>query len=163
ATFEGMSPQGLVTDRLVEFHRPVARGGAGMTTVAYLAVSAEGRSAPGEIVLRPEAVAGLGRLTDAVHEHGAAAAAQPGRARPGDRWGGSLENRARFRRQVVRAVRDAVGDSVAVTAKFNMADGVRGGLWPDESIEIARMLEEDGALHAMELTGGSSFANPMYL
>src|SRR5439155_17388547 len=80
-----------------------------------------------------------------------------------DRWGGSLENRARFPRQVVRAVRDAVGDSVAVTAKFNMADGVRGGLWPDESIEIARMLEEDGALHAMELTGGSSFANPMYL
>jgi 2,4-dienoyl-CoA reductase-like NADH-dependent reductase (Old Yellow Enzyme family) len=80
-----------------------------------------------------------------------------------DEWGGSLENRARFPRQVVRAVRDAIGDRAAVTAKFNMADGVAGGLWLDESIEVARMLEADGALDAMTLTGGSSFENPMYL
>ena len=45
ATFEGMSPRGLVSDRLVEFHRQVAAGGVGMTTVAYCAVSAVGRSA----------------------------------------------------------------------------------------------------------------------
>ena len=80
-----------------------------------------------------------------------------------DEWGGSLENRARFPRQVVRAVRDAVGDGVAVTAKLNMADGVDGGLWLDESIDVARMLEADGALDALTLTGGSSFENPMYL
>jgi 2,4-dienoyl-CoA reductase-like NADH-dependent reductase (Old Yellow Enzyme family) len=83
--------------------------------------------------------------------------------RRSDRWGGSLENRARFPRQVVQAVRDAVGDRVAVTAKLNMSDGVPGGLWLDESIEIARMLESDGGLDALELTGGSSLANPMYL
>ena len=59
ATFEGRSPKGLVTERLVDFHRSVAAGGVGMTTVAYLAVSRDGRSAPGEIVLRPEAVSGL--------------------------------------------------------------------------------------------------------
>ncbi|HEY7946786.1 MAG TPA: NADH:flavin oxidoreductase, partial [Acidimicrobiales bacterium] len=81
----------------------------------------------------------------------------------GDRWGGTLENRARFPRQVVRAVRDAVGDRAAVTAKLNMADGVPGGLWLDESVEVARMLESDGCLDALELTGGSSLANPMYL
>ena len=63
----------------------------------------------------------------------------------------------------MRAVRDAVGDRVAVTAKLNMADGVDGGLWLDESIEVARMLEADGALDALTLTGGSSFENPMYL
>ena len=80
-----------------------------------------------------------------------------------DSWGGSLENRARFPRQVLRAVRDAVGGSVAVTAKLNMADGVPGGLWLDESIPIAQMIESDGMLDAIELTGGSSLANPMYL
>jgi 2,4-dienoyl-CoA reductase-like NADH-dependent reductase (Old Yellow Enzyme family) len=52
---------------------------------------------------------------------------------------------------------------VAVTAKLNMSDGVPGGLWLDESLEVARLFEEDGALDALELTGGSSLANPMYL
>ena len=80
-----------------------------------------------------------------------------------DGWGGRLENRARFARQVVRAVRRAAGDQVAVTAKLNMADGVPGGLWLDESIEVARRLEGDGRLDALELTGGSSLSNPMYL
>ena len=60
-------------------------------------------------------------------------------------------------------MREAVGDQVAVTAKLNMADGVPGGFWLEESIEFARMLESDGALDAIELTGGSSLSNPMYL
>jgi 2,4-dienoyl-CoA reductase-like NADH-dependent reductase (Old Yellow Enzyme family) len=83
--------------------------------------------------------------------------------RRNDRWGGSVENRARFARDVALAVRRAVGDRAAVIAKLNMADGVRGGLWVDESIEVAHLLEGDGALDALELTGGSSFQNPMYL
>jgi 2,4-dienoyl-CoA reductase-like NADH-dependent reductase (Old Yellow Enzyme family) len=44
-----------------------------------------------------------------------------------------------------------------------MADGVKRGLWVEESVEVARLLEADGALDALELTGGSSFQNPMYL
>ncbi len=80
-----------------------------------------------------------------------------------DKWGGSLENRARFPRQVVCAVRQAAGDKMAVIAKLNMADGTAGGLWLDESVTVARMLESDGALDAIELTGGSSLENPMYL
>jgi 2,4-dienoyl-CoA reductase-like NADH-dependent reductase (Old Yellow Enzyme family) len=63
---------------------------------------------------------------------------------------------------VLRAVRDAVGDRIAVTAKFNMADGVPGGFWLDESIEAAQMIESDGTLDALELTGGSSLQNAMY-
>jgi 2,4-dienoyl-CoA reductase-like NADH-dependent reductase (Old Yellow Enzyme family) len=80
-----------------------------------------------------------------------------------DRWGGSLENRARFARQVVAAVRGAAGGDVAVTAKLNMVDGFRGGLTLDDSLQVARWLEADGHLDALELTGGSSLANPMYL
>jgi 2,4-dienoyl-CoA reductase-like NADH-dependent reductase (Old Yellow Enzyme family) len=80
-----------------------------------------------------------------------------------DAFGGSVENRARFARQVLRAVRDAVGDKVAVTAKLNMADGVPGGLWLEDSLEVATLFEADGVLDALELTGGSSLANPMYL
>src|SRR5262249_52233293 len=63
----------------------------------------------------------------------------PKTTRRTDQWGGSLENRARFPRAIVRAVRNAVGDRLAVTAKLNMADGVPGGLWVDESLEVARM------------------------
>ncbi len=80
-----------------------------------------------------------------------------------DEWGGSLENRARFPRAIATAVRQAVGDRLAVIAKLNMADGVRGGLWLDESVTVARMLEADGNLDAIELTAGSSLQNPMYL
>jgi 2,4-dienoyl-CoA reductase-like NADH-dependent reductase (Old Yellow Enzyme family) len=79
-----------------------------------------------------------------------------------DDFGGSLENRARFPRRVVEAVRAEVGADVAVLAKFNMADGVRKGLWLDESLQFAQMLEADGHLDALELTGGSSLLNGMY-
>ena len=80
-----------------------------------------------------------------------------------DRWGGSVANRAAFPRRVVTAVREAVGPTMAVLAKLNMVDGYRGGIWLDESLEVARLLEADGALDALELTGGSSLKNPMYL
>ncbi len=82
ATFEGATPEGLVTDRLIAFHRAVAEGGAALSTVAYLAVSPEGRTHKEQIHLRDEAVPGLRRLTDAVHEAGAKIAAQIGHAGP---------------------------------------------------------------------------------
>src|SRR3954453_10915599 len=80
ATFEGATPRGRVTDRLVEFHRGVARGGVGMTTVAYCAVSPEGRVQRHCLVLDADTATDLRRLTDAVHAEGAAAAAQLGHA-----------------------------------------------------------------------------------
>jgi 2,4-dienoyl-CoA reductase-like NADH-dependent reductase (Old Yellow Enzyme family) len=239
ATFEGVMPGGTVSDELVEFHRRVAAGGAAMSTVAYLAVSPEGRTDRHCLLLDEANLPGLRRLTDAIHAEGAAAAAQIGHAGPvanarsnrapalspsggftpmgsrlraidaagiervvddyraaatraveagfdsievhvghnyllsaflspklnkrDDQFGGSVENRARFARTVLRTVRDAVGDKTAVTAKLNMADGVDGGLWLDESVQVAAIFESDGALDALELTGGSSLANPMYL
>lgn len=82
ATFEGATPDTLVTDRLIEFHRRQARGGVGMTTVAYCAVSPEGRTDRHQIWMREEALPGLRRLTDAVHAEGAAVSAQIGHAGP---------------------------------------------------------------------------------
>jgi 2,4-dienoyl-CoA reductase-like NADH-dependent reductase (Old Yellow Enzyme family) len=82
ATFEGRTPQAVVSDDLVEFHRRMAAGGVGMTTVAYLAVAPEGRTDGKQIWMREEAVTGLRRLTDAVHDEGAAVSAQIGHAGP---------------------------------------------------------------------------------
>ncbi len=76
ATNEGMAPAGAVSDSLIEFHRRMAAGGVGMTTLAYCAVSADGRTFADQIQLNRETLAGLRKLTDAVHAQGAAACAQ---------------------------------------------------------------------------------------
>ena len=87
----------------------------------------------------------------------------PGLNRRKDSYGGTLENRARLARQVARAVREEVGDAVAVTAKVSVSDGFRGGVTTEESLDVAAMLEADGHLDALQLSGGSSLMNPMYL
>jgi len=244
ATFEGRTPNALVTDDLIAFHRAMAAGGVGMTTVAYCAVSPGGRTDGKQVWMRPEAVPGLQRLTAAVHAEGAAISAQIGHAGPvadarsnkaralapvrffnpiamrfakhadindindviaahasaarfaidsgfdaveihlghnylassflsplvnrrTDEFGGSLENRAKVARGIVLAVRrevERLGPApIAVTAKLNMADGVRGGISIEESLQTAKWLQDDGGLDALELTAGSSLLNPMYL
>src|ERR1700678_4722107 len=82
ATFEGVTPGGKVSDELIAFHRRVATGGAALSTVAYLAVSPEGRTDRHCLLLSEDTLPGLRRLTDAVHAEGAAAAAQIGHAGP---------------------------------------------------------------------------------
>src|SRR6201998_4777799 len=243
ATFEAATPNALVSDGLIRYHRLPAAGGVGMTTVAFLAVSPDGRPEFDQIWWRPEAIPGLRKLTDAVPAGGAAVSAQIGHAVPlahvrtyrgralaptrqfnpaalkfskqatpadidgvindhaaaarfaieagsdaveihlghnyfassflsplinkrTDEFGGSLENRAKVARGMVMAVRRAVqkeGTPIAVTAKLNMADGVRGGISVEEALTTAKWLQDDGGLDAIELTAGSSLVNPMYL
>jgi 2,4-dienoyl-CoA reductase-like NADH-dependent reductase (Old Yellow Enzyme family) len=243
ATFEARTPHALVSNDLIEYHRLPAAGGVGMTTVAYCAVSPGGRTDGSGLWMRPEAVPGLRRLTEAVHAEGAAVSAQIGHAGPvanaksnkatalapvrffnpigmrfakkatrddidnviaahanaarfaieagfdaveihlghnylassflsplinrrDDEFGGSLENRAKVARGMVMAVRRAVdqeGTPIAVIAKLNMADGVRGGITVEEALNTAKWLQDDGGLDAIELTAGSSLVNPMYL
>mgnify|MGYP002137224103 CR=1 FL=1 len=79
-----------------------------------------------------------------------------------DELGGSVANRSTFPRRVVEAVRRVADGQVAVLAKFNMADGVKRGLWLEESLQFGRLLQDDGHLDAIELTGGSSLLNGMY-
>ena len=74
--FEGMAHGGEVTDRLIDHHRNLARGGIAMTTVGYLAVSSDGRAFDHELWMREELLPGLRRLTDAVHREGAAVSIQ---------------------------------------------------------------------------------------
>ena len=76
ATNEGMAAAGEITPSLVEFHRRMAAGGVGMTTLAYCAISPDGRTFVDQPSLNPQSVAGFRRLTDAVHAQGAAACAQ---------------------------------------------------------------------------------------
>ncbi|MBK3748391.1 NADH:flavin oxidoreductase [Stutzerimonas balearica] len=70
-----------------------------------------------------------------------------------DEYGGSLENRLRFPRQVLRAVLDAVGNDMAVLCKYSITEGVRGGNRPDDGVAIARLLEREGA-HMLVLSAG---------
>lgn len=240
ATFEGRTPDSLVTDELIDYHLAPARGGVGLTTVAYLAIAPEGRTQKEVIVVNDKSAPGLQRLTDAIHETGAKIAGQLGHAGPvangrsngvhalaasrmpsplsmqmiksataadivrvtkdyvrtarimvdtgfdvleihmahgyllssflakgqnrrKDGWGGSLDNRAKFARDVARVVREEVGDSVAVTAKIGMTEGAPRGFSMPETLEFAQMLEADGHLDALELSAGSSLLNPMYL
>ena len=72
-----------------------------------------------------------------------------------DRYGGgSLENRARFLLEAVRAVREAVGPGFPVSVKMNSADFQQGGFSHADSVAVAAMLDEAG-LDLLEISGGS--------
>ncbi len=115
ATYEGMTPGGRAADALVLFHRRLAQGGLGMTTVAYGAVAPEGRTFGDQLLVDDDAAPALRALADAVHEEGACIALQladaggfrklPGTPRgPSARWNlyGLLSGAPR-----VRAMTDA--------------------------------------------------------
>lgn len=78
AAYEGMCPGNAPSKDLLDYHRSVAAGGVGMTTVAYAAVIRSGLSFPRQLWLRPDIVPGLRELTGAVHKEGAAAGIQIG-------------------------------------------------------------------------------------
>ncbi|MBX3024588.1 NADH:flavin oxidoreductase [bacterium] len=78
ATYEGMTPGGVPSPALTEHHRAIAAGGVGMTTVAYCAVSPNGRTFGEQMYLREAIVPALGELTAAVRGAGAASSLQLG-------------------------------------------------------------------------------------
>lgn len=75
--------------------------------------------------------------------------------RRGDAYGGSLKNRYRFLGEVLEGARAAVGDDFPVLIKLNAHDYVEGGLSPEQAIQIARRLAEDG-IDAIEVSAGSA-------
>lgn len=237
AAFENMAYDNSPSRDLFDYHTAVARGGVGMTTVAYAAVCRSGLSFRGQLWMREEIVPALRELTDVIHAEGAKASIQLGhcgnmthRATCGcmpvgasggfnlysptfvrglrkdeitglvrdfgqavrlarkagfdcveihaghgylisqflspytnhrrDEYGGSLDNRMRFMREVIREVMSVAGDDMGVVVKMNMHDGFKGGMQTAECIEVARELERLG-VHAIVLSAGFVSKAPM--
>ena len=78
AAFESMGKDFGPTEQLKQYHVSVARGGIGMTTLAYAAVSRSGLSFNKQLWLRPAIAPALRDITDAIHKEGAAASIQIG-------------------------------------------------------------------------------------
>ena len=239
AAFENMAVDNAPSEALFNYHTAVARGGIGMTTVAYASVSRSGLSFNGQLWLREEIVPELKKLTDAIHAEGAKASIQIGhcgnmthRATCGekplspsgrfnlysptftrkmtkadiaqitddfgkavdlcrragfdcievhaghgylisqflspytnhrkDEYGGSLQNRMRFMREVITRVMEEAKDDMAIVVKTNMYDGFRSGMQVEECLEVAKELERLG-VHALVLTAGFVSKAPMHV
>ena len=78
AAFENMAYGNRPSQDLFNYHTAVARGGVGMTTVAYASVNQSGLSFDGQLWMREEIVPELKKLTDAIHAEGAKASIQLG-------------------------------------------------------------------------------------
>ncbi|MBQ8034613.1 MAG: NADH:flavin oxidoreductase [Bacteroidales bacterium] len=78
AAFENMATGNNPSAMLLDYHRSVAAGGVGMTTLAYASIAQSGLSFEDQLWLRPEVVPGLREITDAIHKEGAAASIQIG-------------------------------------------------------------------------------------
>ncbi|MDO5442047.1 MAG: NADH:flavin oxidoreductase [Bacteroidia bacterium] len=237
AAFENMAYGNKPSQDLYDYHVAVARGGVGMTTLAYASVCQSGLSFDGQLWMRKEIVPDLKRITDAVHAEGAKVSIQLGhcgnmthRATCGcmpvgassgfnlysptfvrglrkdeilalvedfgnavnlareagfdcveihaghgylisqflspytnhrhDEFGGSLENRMRFMRLVIKKVMEEARDDMGVIVKMNMHDGFRRGMQEPECIEVAKELERLG-VHALVLSAGFVSKAPM--
>lgn len=230
AAFENMAYGNAPSQDLYNYHTAVAKGGAGMTTVAYCSVNRSGVSFDGQLYIHEEIKPALKHLTDGIHEHGAKASIQLGHCgnmthfytckcmpvgassgfnlysptihraltkeeikqtvkdfgyavdfcrecgfdcieihaghgylisqflspytnRRKDEYGGSLDNRMRFMREVLTEVMEHAGDDMAIVVKTNMYDGFKSGLQIDDCITIAKEIEKIG-VHALVLTAG---------
>jgi len=239
AAFEGMCPNGKPSDILIEYHTRLARGGIGMTTVAYASVTRDGLAFEHQLWMRKEIIPLLKDLTESVHREGAAVSVQLGHCgnmadstvtgtkvlapsrvfnlfgltlpeamndakiegiadafresaliakesgfdaveiqaghgylisqflspytnRRKDKWGGNLNNRARFLLLVVDKVKADIGNSLALVVKMNLHDGFEGGMEIEDALEIAKMLEEHG-VDGLVLSGGFVSKCPMYI
>ena len=71
-----------------------------------------------------------------------------------DRWGGALDNRARFLLEAVRAIRAAVGVDYPLSVKLNSADFQKGGFSESDSVQVVRWLAAEG-IDLLEISGGN--------
>lgn len=237
AAFENMCYGNRPSEDLFNYHTAVARGGIGMTTIAYAAVNKSGVSFDGQLWMREEIIPELKRLTDAIHKEGAKASIQLGHCgnmthyytcgqmpvgassgfnlysptlvrglRTGeirslvkdfgravdlcrmagfdcveihaghgylisqfispytnhrkDEYGGTLDNRMRFMREVLTEVMAHAKDDMAVVVKTNMYDGFKKGMQLPDCITVAKEIEKTG-VHAIVLSAGFVSKAPM--
>ena len=235
ATYDGMAKDGQVTESQIELYRKLAQGGTGLIVSGLMTVSKDGRLAPFQNYLFEDAhIAGLSKLTEAVHRAGGKVAVQLahagreslvlhqsadgdlpagpsaqekgpgyegrcralsageiasivqsfGRAaglakqagfdavqlhaahayllaqflsplanRREDDWGGSLSGRLRLHLQILKAMREQVGESYPLMIKLGVADGAPGGLELAEGLEAASQLAQAG-FDCLEISQG---------
>lgn len=239
AAFENMCYNHQPSQDLFDYHTAVARGGIGMTTIAYCAVNKSGVSFDGQLWMRPEIIPALRQLTDAIHAEGAKASIQLGHCgnmthhstcgcmpvgacsgfniysptlvrglkipeiqnvvkdfgravdlcreagfdcveihaghgylisqfispytnHRHDAYGGSLDNRMRFMREVLTEVMEHAGNDMAVIVKTNMYDGFRQGIQLPDGITVAKAIEQCG-VHGIVLSAGFVSKAPMHV
>ena len=75
-----------------------------------------------------------------------------------DRWGGDLEGRMKFLKEIYKEVRASVGDDYPVGIKLNSADFQKGGFTEEESMQVIEILQRDG-IDLIEISGGN-YENP---
>jgi len=78
AAFENMCYLNKPSKDLFDYHLSVAKGGIGMTTVAYASVNRSGVSFAGQLWMREEIIPELKKMTDALHNEGAKVSIQLG-------------------------------------------------------------------------------------
>ncbi|WP_282607812.1 NADH:flavin oxidoreductase/NADH oxidase family protein [Pelagibius sp. Alg239-R121] len=73
-----------------------------------------------------------------------------------DAYGGSVEGRFRIIREVIGAVRQAVGESYPIGIKINSTDKLAGGFTEDEALEVVHILNQT-SIDLIDISGGTYF------
>lgn len=76
-----------------------------------------------------------------------------------DAYGGDPRRRLRFAREVLAAMREAVGPGYPVGIRLSSTEGIEGGIQPDEAAVAARELERAGLADFIDVSMGSHNAN----
>ncbi|RDU96520.1 NADH:flavin oxidoreductase [Trinickia dinghuensis] len=69
-------------------------------------------------------------------------------------YGGALDNRLRFTFDVLRAIRQRVGDAFVVGIRYTADEIIAGGITRDEGIEISRRLKDSGLVDFLNVIRG---------
>ena len=152
AAFEGMGRDNGPTEMLRDYHLSVARGGVGMTTLAYAGICRSALSFTTQLWLRPEIVPQLREITDGIHAAGAKASIQLGHC-------GNMTHRS-----------TAGCIPVGASSGFNLySPTLVRGLRRDEIREIARCFGEavrtarDAGFDCVEIHAGHGYLISQFL
>lgn len=152
AAFEGMGKDNNPTPMLHDYHVSVARGGVGMTTLAYAGINRSALSFDTQLWLRPEIVSPLRQITDDVHAQGAKASIQIGHC-------GNMTH-----------IKTAGGIPVGASSGFNLySPTIVRALRPDEIRQMARdfgtavSLARDAGFDCVEVHAGHGYLISQFL
>ena len=152
AAFEGMGKDNNPTPMLHDYHVSVARGGVGMTTLAYAGINRSALSFDTQLWLRPEIVKPLRQITDDVHAQGAKASIQIGHC-------GNMTH-----------IKTAGGIPVGASGGFNLySPTIVRALRPDEIRQMASdfgtavSLARDAGFDCVEVHAGHGYLISQFL